>query len=174
MKIEKFPPVKEETTNGLSPKKRKGIKRVVIPMMILSIRWRNVRCSRCRNNQRVYGCCMANIIRRWFPDEQMERFKFMLDYSDEAVEMYRRLLVWENWYGGQSVQRVWEGELVEVDGKAKVVAGLDLPMLGWYAGGFVEKMEMWMADARKCGGEFAALGKKGESNGTLKKYRPSK
>lgn len=78
------------------------------------------------------------------PDEQMERFKFMLDYSDEAVEMCAAPLV-----PGELIRVVkgplkgLEGELVEVDGKAKVVvrldllgcAGVDMPV------GFVEKMK---------------------------------
>ena len=78
------------------------------------------------------------------PDEQMERFKFMLDYSDEAVEMCTAPLA-----PGELIRVVkgplkgLEGELVEVDGKAKVVvrldllgcAGVDMPV------GFVEKMK---------------------------------
>ena len=78
------------------------------------------------------------------PDEQMERFKFMLDYSDEAVEMCTEPLA-----PGELIRVVkgplkgLEGELVEVDGKAKVVvrldllgcAGVDMPV------GFVEKMK---------------------------------
>ena len=75
---------------------------------------------------------------------QPERFKFMLDYSDEAVEMCAAPLV-----PGELIRVVkgplkgLEGELVEVDGKAKVVvrldllgcAGVDMPV------GFVEKMK---------------------------------
>lgn len=89
------------------------------------------------------------------PDEQMERFKFMLDYSDEAVEMCAAPLV-----PGELIRVVkgplkgLEGELVEVDGKAKVVVRLDL--LGcaglicrWVCG----EDEIRMVDARKCGGE---------------------
>ena len=78
------------------------------------------------------------------PDEQMERFKFMLDYSDEAVEMCTAPLA-----PGELIRVVkgplkgLEGELVEMDGKAKVVvrldllgcAGVDMPV------GFVEKIK---------------------------------
>lgn len=70
--------------------------------------------------------------------------KFMLDYSDEAVEMCTAPLA-----PGELIRVVkgplkgLEGELVEVDGKAKVVvrldllgcAGVDMPV------GFVEKMK---------------------------------
>ena len=74
------------------------------------------------------------------PDEQMERFKFMLDYSDEAVEMCTEPLAPGVVKGPL---KGLEGELVEVDGKAKVVvrldmlgcAGVDMPV------GFVEKMK---------------------------------
>ena len=74
----------------------------------------------------------------------MERFKFMLDYSEEAVEMCQAPMV-----PGELIRvakgplKGLEGELVEVDGKAKVVvrldllgcAGVDMPV------GFVEKIE---------------------------------
>ena len=78
------------------------------------------------------------------PDEQMERFKFMLDYSDEAVEMCAAPLVPEELIRVvKGPLKGLEGELVEVDGKAKVVvrldllgcAGVDMPV------GFVEKMK---------------------------------
>lgn len=94
-------------------------------------------------HQPVYGAAWrtySGVI----PDEQMERFKFMLDYSDEAVEMCAAPLA-----PGELIRVVkgplkgLEGELVEVDGKAKVVvrldllgcAGVDMPV------GFVEKIK---------------------------------
>lgn len=75
------------------------------------------------------------------PDLQMERFKFMLDYSEEAVEMCSTPLA-----PGEMVRVIkgplagMEGELVNVDGRSKVVvrlemlgcAGVDMPV------GFVE------------------------------------
>lgn len=78
------------------------------------------------------------------PDEQMERFKFMLDYSEEAVEMCPTPLA-----PGEMVKVIkgplagLEGELVEMNGKTKVVvrlemlgcAGVDMPV------GFVEKVK---------------------------------
>jgi transcriptional antiterminator NusG len=74
----------------------------------------------------------------------MERFKFMLDYSEEAVEMCSTPLA-----PGEMVRVIkgplagMEGELVNVDGRSKVVVRLE--MLG-YAGvdmpvGFVEAVK---------------------------------
>ena len=78
------------------------------------------------------------------PDLQMERFKFMLDYSEEAVEMCSTPLA-----PGKMVKVIkgplagMEGELVNVDGRSKVVvrlemlgcAGVDMPV------GFVEAVK---------------------------------
>ena len=61
------------------------------------------------------------------PDEQMKKFMFMVDYSEEAVHMYSSPLE-----TGQKIRVVkgpltgLEGELLEVDGKQKVVVRLDL------------------------------------------------
>lgn len=70
------------------------------------------------------------------PDEQMDRFRFMLDYSPEAVEMCSApLAVIKGPLAGL------EGELITVNGKSKVAVRLD--MLGCahvdVPIGFVEK-----------------------------------
>ena len=76
------------------------------------------------------------------PDEQMDRFRFMLDYSPEAVEMCSAPLD-----PGDAVKVIkgplagLEGELITVNGKSKVAVRLD--MLGCahvdVPIGFVEK-----------------------------------
>lgn len=76
------------------------------------------------------------------PDEQMDRFRFMLDYSPEAVEMCSAPLA-----PGDAVKVIkgplagLEGELITVTGKSKVAVRLD--MLGCahvdVPIGFVEK-----------------------------------
>lgn len=76
------------------------------------------------------------------PDEQMDRFRFMLDYSPEAVEMCSAPLA-----PGDAVKVIkgplagLEGELITVNGKSKVPVRLD--MLGCahvdVPIGFVEK-----------------------------------
>ena len=76
------------------------------------------------------------------PDEQMDRFRFMLDYSPEAVEMCSAPLA-----PGDAVKVIkgplagLEGELITVNGNSKVAVRLD--MLGCahvdVPIGFVEK-----------------------------------
>ena len=76
------------------------------------------------------------------PEEQMERFRFMLDYSPEAVEICSTPLA-----AGDAVKVIkgplagLEGELITVNGKSKVAVRLD--MLGCahvdVPIGFVEK-----------------------------------
>ena len=77
------------------------------------------------------------------PEEQMERFRFMLDYSPEAVEICSTPLA-----TGDTVKVIkgllagLEGELVMIGGKSKVAVRLD--MLGCahvdMPIGFVEKI----------------------------------
>ena len=61
------------------------------------------------------------------PDEQMERFRFMLDYSEEAIEVCSSPLA-----PGEQVRVIkgplagLEGELVTIDGKSKVAVRLDM------------------------------------------------
>ena len=143
MNIENFLPVQEEIRQWTYRKKK--IERVVIPMMIFvhvdaAERSQVLTLSAISRYMVLHGEHTPAVI----PDEQMERFKFMLDYADEAVEMCAAPLV-----PGELIRVVkgplkgLEGELVEVDGKAKVVvrldllgcAGVDMPV------GFVEKMK---------------------------------
>lgn len=61
------------------------------------------------------------------PEEQMERFRFMLDYSPEAVEICSTPLA-----AGDAVKVIkgplagLEGELVMIGGKSKVAVRLDM------------------------------------------------
>ena len=61
------------------------------------------------------------------PDAQMKQFMFMVDYSEETIEMFLSPLE-----PGQAVKVIkgplagLEGELMEIDGKSKVVVRLDL------------------------------------------------
>lgn len=75
-------------------------------------------------------------------DEDMERFMFMLDYSEEAVRFISEpLLVGEQVQVIKGPLRGLKGELIEMDGKSQVVvrieqlgcASVELPV------GFVEK-----------------------------------
>jgi len=85
----------------------------------------------------LYGSSTPAVI----PDEQMNRFKFMLDYSEEAISMNESTLAL-----GQRVRVIkgalkgLEGELITIDGKTKITvrlgilghAGVGMPI------GFVE------------------------------------
>ena len=101
--------------------------------------------------QPVYGTAWQEHTPAVIPDEQMEQFKFMLDYSDEAVEMCTAPLAQEvNHRWSRSTSRSGRrtggsGWKSESGGKTGLLgcAGVDMPV------GFVED-EIRMADARKC------------------------
>ena len=125
--------------------RRQKVTRVVIPMMIF---------VHATPQERAEVLTLSSVSRYMvlrgehtpavIPDLQMERFKFMLDYSEEAVEMCSTPLA-----PGEMVRVIkgplagMEGELVNVDGRSKVVvrlemlgcAGVDMPV------GFVEAVK---------------------------------
>lgn len=141
MGIENFLPIQVELRQWAHRKKK--VERVVIPMLIF---------VHANPRERQQALTLSSISRYMvlrgehapavIPDGQMERFKFMLDYSAEAVEMCPAPL-----HPGELVKVVkgplagLEGELVEIGGRSKVVvrldllgcAGVDMPV------GFVEK-----------------------------------
>ena len=141
MNIENFLPVQEEIRQWTYRKKK--IKRVVIPMMIFvhvdaAERSQVLTLSAISRYMVLHGEHTPAVI----PDEQMDRFRFMLDYSPEAVEMCSAPLA-----PGDAVKVIkgplagLEGELITVNGKSKVAVRLD--MLGCahvdVPIGFVEK-----------------------------------
>lgn len=86
MGIESFLPVQEEIHQWSD--RRKKIERVVIPMMIFvhvdpSERAEVLTLSSVSRYMVLRGESTPAVI----PDEQMERFRFMLDYSEEAIEV---------------------------------------------------------------------------------------
>lgn len=91
MNIENFLPVQEEIRQWTYRKKK--IKRVVIPMMIFvhvdaAERSQVLTLSAISRYMVLHGEHTPAVI----PDEQMERFKFMLDYSDEGGgDVYRAI-----------------------------------------------------------------------------------
>lgn len=143
MGIECFLPVQEEIHQWSD--RRKKVERVLIPMMIF------VRVSAAERSLPLtlpavsrYMVLRGESSPAVIPDSQMERFKFMLDYSEEAVEMCTAPL-----RPGEPVRVIkgplagLEGELLTVNGKSKVAVRLD--MLGCaqvdMPVGFVEKIE---------------------------------
>ena len=116
MGIESFLPVQEEIHQWSD--RRKKIERVVIPMMIFvhvdpAERAEVLTLSSVSRYMVLRGQSTPAVI----PDEQMERFRFMLDYSEEAIEVCSSPLA-----PGEQV-RV---ELVTIDGKSKVAVRLDM------------------------------------------------
>ena len=70
------------------------MKMVVIPMMVFVRTDEKERLELIRNMSSVTGCLFDRSAGQpaIIPDEEMERFKFMLDFSDEAVHFLDRAL----------------------------------------------------------------------------------
>lgn len=126
MGIENYVPVQKKT--HLWSDRRKQIDHIVIPMKIF------VRVDA----QEQKDVLMLSAVSRYMvlhgesapaviPDTQMEKFKFMLDYSEEAVNMSNTPLS-----PGEKVRvikgplRGLEGELVTLNGKTKIAVRLDM------------------------------------------------
>ena len=124
--IENYVPVHRKT--HLWSDRRKQIDHIVIPMKIF------VRVDA----QEQKDVLMLSAVSRYMvlhgesapaviPDTQMEKFKFMLDYSEEAVNMSNAPLS-----PGEKVRvikgplRGLEGELVTLNGKTKIAVRLDM------------------------------------------------
>ena len=126
--FESFLPLQEETRRWSDRSKK--VQRVVIPMVVF------VRIS---PSERIPVLRLPSVSRFMvlrgestpavIPDEQMHRFKFMLDYSDEAINMSTTPLS-----PGTKIKVIkgplsgLQGELVTVNGKSKVA--VRLTMLG--------------------------------------------
>lgn len=141
MGIECYLPVQSEIRQWSD--RRKRVDRLVIPMMIfvhVTPQERPLPLSLQAVSR--YMVLRGESTPAVIPDEQMDRFRFMLDYSPEAVEMCSAPLA-----PGDAVKVIkgplagLEGELITVNGKSKVAVRLD--MLGCALVdvpiGFVEK-----------------------------------
>lgn len=128
MGIENFLPVQQEIHQWSD--RRKKVDRVLLPMMIFvhvdSIEQKEVlTLSSISRYMVLRGESTPAVI----PEHQMLRFKFMLDYSEEAISMSATPLA-----PGEKIRVIkgpltgLEGELVNVSGKSKVV--VRLAMLG--------------------------------------------
>lgn len=142
MGVEYYLPIQSEIRQWSD--RRKKVDRLVIPMMIF---------VHVTPQERPLPLTLQAVSRYMvlrgesrpavIPDEQMERFRFMLDYSPEAVEICSTPLA-----AGDAVRVIkgplagLEGELVMIGGKSKVAVRLD--MLGCahvdMPIGFVEKI----------------------------------
>ena len=126
MGIESFVPVREEIHQWSQRKKK--VMRVLIPQMIF---------IHATPKERLEALTLASISHYMvlrgehtpavIPDRQMQQFMFMVDYSEESIEMYNSPL-----QPGQSIKVIkgplagMEGELIEIEGKSKVIVRLDL------------------------------------------------
>ena len=126
MGIESFVPVREEIHQWSQRKKK--VMRVLIPQMIF---------IHATQKERMEALTLSSISHYMvlrgehtpavIPDAQMKQFMFMVDYSEETIEMFITPLE-----PGQTVKVIkgplagLEGELVEVEGKSKVIVRLDL------------------------------------------------
>lgn len=126
MGIESFVPVREEIHQWSQRKKK--VMRVLIPQMIF---------IHATPKERLEALTLASISHYMvlrgehtpavIPDRQMQQFMFMVDYSEESIEVYNSPL-----QPGQSIKVIkgplagMEGELMEIEGKSKVIVRLDL------------------------------------------------
>lgn len=126
MGIRSFVPVREEI-HQWSQRKKKVLK-VLIPQMIFIY---------ATHKERLEALTLPAISHYMvlrgehtpaiIPDDQMKRFMFMVDYSEATIEMFTSPLE-----VGQLVKVIkgplsgLEGELIEIEGKSKVVVRLDL------------------------------------------------
>lgn len=142
--IESFLPLQEELHQWSDCLKK--VQRVIIPMCIF------VRVS---NEERLQVLRLPSVNRflvlrgestpAVIPEPQMKRFKFMLDYSEQAVEMYN-----EHLRPGEKIRVIkgpltgLEGELVTINGKSKVAVRIEIlgAALVEVPVGFVEKIVM--------------------------------
>ena len=126
MGIESFVPVREEIPQW--SRRKKKVMRVLIPQMIF---------IHATPKERLEALTLASISHYMvlrgehtpavIPDRQMQQFMVMVDYSEESIEMYNSPL-----QPGQSIKVIkgplagMEGELMEIEGKSKVIVRLDL------------------------------------------------
>ena len=121
-----FLPLQEETRRWSDRSKK--VQRVVIPMVVF---------ARIAPSERISVLRLPSVSRFMvlrgesapaiIPDAQMERFRFMLDYSEEAVEMCS-----ERIQPGEQVKVIkgpltgLTGELITMDGKSKVAVRINM------------------------------------------------
>jgi transcription antitermination factor NusG len=124
--IDNFVPIQRET--HLWSDRKKTIERVVTPMMVFVYadqqeRMEVLTFSAVSRYMVLRGERTPAVI----PDDQMARFRFMLDYSEETVSINESPLV-----RGDKVRVIkgplkgLVGELIEIDGKSKIAVSLDM------------------------------------------------
>ena len=126
MGIENFLPIQQEYHQWSD--RRKKVEAVLLPMMVFvhvtpKERMEVLTLSTVSRYMVMRGESTPTVI----PDDQMARFRFMLDYSEEAVHMNSTPLA-----RGEEVRVIkgplagLVGELVTMDGKSKIAVRLDM------------------------------------------------
>ena len=129
--FESFLPLQEETRRWSDRSKK--VQRVVIPMVVF---------ARIAPSERISVLRLPSVSRFMvlrgesapaiIPDAQMERFRFMLDYSEEAICMNYSPLASERIQPGEQVKVIkgpltgLTGELITMDGKSKVAVRINM------------------------------------------------
>ncbi|WP_291592729.1 UpxY family transcription antiterminator [Bacteroides sp.] len=124
--FESFLPLQEEVHRWSD--RNKKVQRVVIPMVVF---------ARLNPSEYIQVLRLPSVNRfmvlrgestpALIPDSQMERFRFMLDYSEQAVEMCTGHL-----QPGEQVKVIkgpltgLSGELITMDGKSKVAVRINM------------------------------------------------
>lgn len=128
MGIENFLPVQQEYHQWSDRKKL--VERVLLPMMVfVRVNLREQREVLNLSSVSRYMVLRGESTPAVVPDAEMERFKFMLDYSEDAISMSTQPLS-----PGEQVKVIkgpltgLEGELITMNGKSKVA--IRLSMLG--------------------------------------------
>ena len=118
----------QETIRQWSDRKKK-IQVVIIPMIIFVKSNEKTRIEILKNVPSINGTMIDKATHKpaIIRDEEMERFMFMLDYSDEAVQFTNEQLK-----PGEKVEVIkgplcgLKGELIEIDGKSQVSVRLNM------------------------------------------------
>lgn len=118
----------QETIRQWSDRKKK-IQVVIIPMIIFVKSNEKTRIEILKNIPSINGTMIDKATHKpaIIRDEEMERFMFMLDYSEEAVQFTSEPLK-----PGEKVEVIkgplsgLEGELIEIDGKSQVSVRLNM------------------------------------------------
>ena len=126
MGIENFLPVQQEVHQWSD--RRKVVERVLLPMMIfVHVDLYEQKEVLTLGSISRYMVLRGESTPALIPDSQMERFRFMLDYSEQAVEMCS-----EHLQPGEQVKVIkgpltgLTGELMTMDGKSKLAVRINM------------------------------------------------
>lgn len=126
MGIESFVPIREEIHQWSQRKKK--VMRVLIPQMIFIHATKEERMNALTlPSISHYMVLRGEHVPAVIPDRQMKQFMFLVDYSNETIEMFVSPLE-----PGQTIKVIkgplagLEGELIEINGQSKVVVRLDI------------------------------------------------